>query len=549
MKKFSFSRLVPQVKECVRLFPIETVAGLLFFVLHCVNWGRDWKDARELNAFQAFFPMIIVAIYCCNYFFKAKLRALYYLSLPVLIAPLIIFYHNLGEIVDSPRYAYTLLLTVFVFIAHRRASDNRVFSLNTVRMVTNAVLSGVTGGLLSVAVMLISMSVDYIFDISTDDVISHTGFAVLYIVIPLVFCYMQYREDRYGAESGQLSRFMQIVLNYILNPAIVIYTAILFIYFITIAERWELPKGDVAYMVLAFIIASFAGQMSQLVVTKPLFRWFYRYFTWIAIPPLCLFWIGVIYRIQAYGFTEARVYLSAAGVLMTAFVFFLLVKRLHNYRLMLLVSSAAIVLLTYIPGISAKSMGIRSQENRVRELASTLNLLGSNGKLINTEKFTASNEQQVADALQLDAAYSYVVDNAGIDNAKLTLGTNALNIAKIKTLDKNSNEPYSTWFEFPQSLSIDISGYSKVYTNVTLDDNGSFKVDGRTIVTVPSGYLSRYRETFLKWDSEKIDNDSIRDVRPFIYRNDSCMVVMKSIYYSDDERKSKPDSDVTVFVR
>ena len=110
---------------------------------------------------------------------------------------------------------------------------------------------------------------------------------------------------------------LRIACNYVLHPAIAIYTVILYLYAISILVNWELPKGGISYMVFAFFMVAFAGMTMQVIAAKPVFKAFYRYFTYIAIPPLCLFWMGALCRIQMYGFTEMRVYLIVCGLIVT----------------------------------------------------------------------------------------------------------------------------------------------------------------------------------------------------------------------------------------
>ena len=96
-----------------------------------------------------------------------------------------------------------------------------------------------------------------------------------------------------------------------------------------------------------------------------------------------MYWIGSIYRIRIYSFTESLFYLMVAGVLMTLFVLMLFWKRTRHYQLMALIFGAAIILFTYIPGISAKSIGLNCQKQRLQEVIRELKLTdATTGKLI-----------------------------------------------------------------------------------------------------------------------------------------------------------------------
>ena len=179
------------------------------------------------------------------------------------------------------------------------------------------------------------------------------------------------------------AKVIQIILNYILSPAVIIYTIILYIYFLKILFVWELPKGGVAWMVMGFISVAIAGRMSQTILSRRYYDLFYRHLTLISIPPLILYWVGIIFRIQNYSITESRIYVILAGILMTMFMLFLHKKRTLRYQMMAIISGALIVLFTYIPGISAKSLGLYFQKQRLNEFITELKLINNDtGKLL-----------------------------------------------------------------------------------------------------------------------------------------------------------------------
>ena len=170
-------------------------------------------------------------------------------------------------------------------------------------------------------------------------------------------------------------KVLRLILNYILSPAIIAYTVILYAYFIKIVFTWDLPKGGVAWMVMGFVTAALVGYLAQYVLKKRYFDWFYQHLTWITLPPIIMYWVGSVYRIHLYSFTESRFYLLMAGVLMTLFVVMLLWQHTRHFQWMALILGAAIIIFTYIPGISAKSIGLRCQTERLNDIIRELKLV------------------------------------------------------------------------------------------------------------------------------------------------------------------------------
>jgi len=85
-----------------------------------------------------------------------------------------------------------------------------------------------------------------------------------------------------------------------------------------------------------------------------------------------------------YSFTESRFYLMVAGMLMTLFVLMLFWKCTRRYQLMAFLLGAAIILFTYIPGISAKRIGLSCQKQRLCGLTDELKLIDAKTGKLNT---------------------------------------------------------------------------------------------------------------------------------------------------------------------
>ena len=167
-----------------------------------------------------------------------------------------------------------------------------------------------------------------------------------------------------GSDLPFKSKLFDVLLNYVLSPALLIYAVILYLYFIKIAVLWSLPKGAVASIVVSFTAAAFILKGCQVFLTRRYYDWFYDHASLAVFPALVMFWIGTLYRIREYGFTEPRVYLVVVGLILTGAAVLFSVKRWASY---LYVACWAILLLasvTYIPGMTAKNIEHISQMSR-----------------------------------------------------------------------------------------------------------------------------------------------------------------------------------------
>ncbi|WP_370827640.1 DUF4153 domain-containing protein [Bacteroides nordii] len=526
--KINLSKVGADIISALKKYPVEALLGLLFFVFFCIEDQLNWESSSELikhiRDVMSLFPAFMVLVYSLHQLlYPTKGRILYYLSV---LLPLPFLWVDLSHFVFTISYTFTLILAFFILLACKCKWENLSFARNCMQTFVSLIFAFFIGHLLALAVWGLYSSVVYIFNMERYDFPEYIYMFCLFVVIPLLYCHLQEKES----EEHATPRFMEIIINYILSPAVIVYTAILYIYFITIAIHWELPKGGIGYMVLALAIFAMAGHMFQLLVSKNIYGWFYSHFSWIAIPPLILFWVGTIERITTYSFTASRVYLFISGILMTFYIFFLFSRKIGNYQLMAVVSSICIVILTFIPGISARSIGIHSQKQRLERYISRLDMLDSvTHKLKQGVVFNETDSLRWKDARELEACYSYLKDETGSDCMKKEYGE-----CDIST---KRNWHYMSPV-FPSGINIE--GYTRYYPMRTYDrkeyiskvKDGVITIrrasDDRVIISCD---INAYMNSHRVWMQNEVA-DSV-SLGLFITRNDSCMLVLDNISYEE----------------
>ena len=168
----------------------------------------------------------------------------------------------------------------------------------------------------------------------------------------------------YAIELLGFGKLFGILLNYVLSPALLVYAAILYLYFVKITLTWSLPKGGVAAISVGFIIAAFLLRGCQAFVERRMYDWFYRHASLWTLPALAMFWVATAYRVAQYGFTEPRVYLVVVGLILTATVLLFLTRRWGRYLYVACLTIGLFGVVTYIPGITAKDIERVSQKAR-----------------------------------------------------------------------------------------------------------------------------------------------------------------------------------------
>ena len=375
--------LLQQLLQSPRRFPVEAALGVAFFII--AVWDSETSQWNEVTAnmdsgvngdiLWLFVPLVALS------FWLRRVNRWAYLASFFLFLPLMAL--NLKPFLWTYGFGFTYVLAAILLVISNRKMDNRPFAAHALHVVTQLFFGLLITGILNMAVMAIVASFFYIFGIDEPrHFYEHIYQFIWFVLAPQVCCTLiRQNED----EVSEPFKVLRLILNFILSPAVIIYTVILYTYFIKIVFEWDLPKGGVAWMVMGFITVALVGRMAQSILSQRYYDWFYRHFTLIAIPPLIMYWIGSIYRIRLYSFTESRFYLMVAGVLMTLFVLMLWKERTRRYQLMALIFAAAIILFTYIPGISAKSIGLSCQKQRLTRLISELKLADAKTGKLNDE--------------------------------------------------------------------------------------------------------------------------------------------------------------------
>ncbi len=506
-----------------KAFPMEALMGIAFFLIAAwktekVSLCEALPDASSWADILYFFVPLMVLT-----FYMHRVNRWAYVVAGLLFVPLMML--NLYPFLWSAGFYFTYVLAAILLVIGTKQMNDQPFAIQALSTVIQFLFGLLITGLLSVAVLAIVASFLYIFGLDQPThLFEHILQFIWFFIAPQV-CFTLVSQVEEG-EVSQPSRIIEIILNYILSPAIIIYTIILYAYFIRITIEWDLPKGGVAWMVMAFVATALVGRLMQYVLKRRNYEWFYDRFTWIAIPPLIMYWVGALYRIRLYSFTEDRVYLIVAGVLMTLFVVMLLWRGGRRFQLMALLLSCAIIVFTYIPGLSAKSIGLRCQKERMSQMISELGLTDPV-----THKFREEldiqeiNKDSVLTAQYREASsvINYVQEKMGHEAFQAEFGR-----WEWRPYQFGSDKPMnSRTIERPKSIELGEYGIllnTKDYSLDYLDGRVIISQDERIVMEYPIGKAVRENPQLLDRPSELMT-----------CRNDSLLLVLHQVWTNDKE--------------
>lgn len=535
--------LLWQMLRSPRHFPVEAALGVVFFIIAVWHtetsaWNSSvgrMESGVNGDVLWLFAPLLALTFWLHRASRWAYLAS-FFLFLPLMTLDLKPFLWTYG-------FTFTYVLAGILLIVGNRKMENRPFAAHALHVITQIFLGLLVVGILSMAVIAIVASFFYIFGIDQPThIYEHIAQFIWFVLAPQVCCtFIRQNED----EVLEPFKVLRLILNFILSPAIIIYTVILYIYFIKIAIVWDLPKGGVAWMVMGFITVALVGRMAQSILSQRYYDWYFRHFSLIAIPPLIMYWIGSIYRIRLYSFTESRFYLMVAGVLMTLFVLMLVKERTRRFQLMALVFGAAIILFTYIPGISAKSIGLACQKHRLTMITNELKLLDSKTGRLNdsVDMLSIRHDSLLCERYkELCSVVSYVRERVGREEfikqyGKWTYSEYDFHYDNDKGTVRSEN-----WFGRRKPIELD------EYRIMLPENEYRCNYDGRSVtVSLKDSHV------VLEYPiSNMVRQDTMllhQPERLLTYRNDSLMLVLDGVCISEATVSDVSYYDFQLFAR
>ncbi len=363
-----------------RLHPVEVALALVGSVLVIMAVEYEWANSYvlRLTLLPIFFAVALIVNLLAG---QGPWRRVYRVSWAPLV-PLALW-PGVTEWICSVSCGLTLgaVLPLGLLLA-RRAADNRRFTADALVYLRAAVLAAVLANIALGLFEAIIWSTAYIFVFTgaawLEVVARDAALLTQTLCVPLLFLVMVDRWQRSEVRGG---RVLEVLLHWIVTPALIVYTAILYLYMAKILFTWSLPRGGVAYMVFGFtLLALLVGALRPL-LDRRRYDWFFDRLSWIALPPAVLFWAGVARRVAEYGLTEARIYLIVCGAVMTLALLLFLSRRTGRYLYLCGAAFLLFAAVAYVPQLDPERAALDSQLRRAQRIARSLDLLDGRERL------------------------------------------------------------------------------------------------------------------------------------------------------------------------
>lgn len=392
--------------QVARSYPVELLLAVYMCALWMAAYAAGWPKGYSLAAVVPLFFALTLAVN--RLAGRGPWRKIYWVVWTPLV-PLSVW-SGLDGWIGSMQYLVSLLvLAPLALLLCRRGARNERFVSDTLVWLRSFLLAELFANVALGLFTAILFSTTYIFGLHgrwIDHVWIYAAILTESLAVPCLFLLMA---ERWRDAAIEGNRILSVLLDCIVTPALLVYTAILYLYAAKILITWSLPEGGVAYLVFGFTLTALVVKALQLVLAKRRYDCFFDRFSLVSLPLLVLFWVGVARRIGEYGLTEPRVWLVVCGGLMTLCVLLFLTRQTGRYRWVCAAGFVLFAVLAYVPSLEPERIAVRSQLKRAVRVAGKLDLLGADGTL-RLEAFGRIDSVRKADYRTFYEAADYVAD-------------------------------------------------------------------------------------------------------------------------------------------
>lgn len=467
MKK-KFTEIWSKTDDIVLGYPMVLTVALIAAVSAFVFMEAGHLDYRTEQQLFPVTKLIITACLGISLMFAAKMASQRFgktlLFETVSVALLALFYFILPEeekdftqmyaFIVVPVFVLSHLLVSFVAFVGRQNELN--FWQYNKNLFINTFLTGVFTGVLTGGILLAILAVDKLFDFNIEG-FRYSQTASFLLIFGSCFIFLLFNERGLFSLEKDTS-YPQILIfftQFVLIPLLLVYLVILYFYSAKILLAWELPKGWVSYLILAY---SVVGILAQLLIyplkndaAKSWVKVFSKVFYYTLLPLLVLLFIAINTRILQYGYTEPRYFVLLLALWLSAVVLYFIFFRKASIKFIPLSLFVFGLFALVMPYFNAFSVSKRSQKHELIQVLNKNKLLEGNQINFN-KKVNDTLAEEVANKFQFltdrnEAAFLFKFIpkqtelRAAIDN-KQHWNVKNLTKAAFKNIEGNAPQTY-----------------------------------------------------------------------------------------------------------
>ena len=406
-----FEKTKAQIKNAVSAHPIEIFLISAFAI---GIWFMELGTHKENDhlAYWVFEPMLFIFIYLSRPYSWYRFSWI----VPLVALAIIGMTNDSAEFyLSSPKFGGANFIALLVLLGFPFEKNNQGFTYRNFTNLFHLGLATMVWLLVFGLVAAILFTITTLFSVEfSDSFYEHFYTSLGIFTLPLFFLVFQQRQAK---SEMTLNRIFEILVNFVLAPALMIFTVLLYAYVVQIIFE-GLPKGMLANITLPYLLGGLGVYALRSICAKARWETFFKFYPYLSIVPIVLLWLAIDRRISAYAWTEQRIYLVALATAITIAYAILIVPKARQYRLISGVVMVAIFAMTWI--VKPQEIAYQSQTARFEQLLKKLNLSDGLGKIRDdidfVERLENMPKSELKDWEELDNVTFYMVRHIALDS-------------------------------------------------------------------------------------------------------------------------------------
>lgn len=400
-----FEKTKAQIKNAVSAHPIE-IFLISAFAIGIWFMELEPHQGNDHLAYWVFEPMLFIFVYLSRPYSWYRFSWI----VPLVALAIIGMTNDSAEFyLTSPKFWGANFIALLVLLGFPFEKNNQGFTYRNFTNLFHLGLATAVWLLVFGLVAAILFTIKTLFNVEfSDSFYEHIYTSLGIFTLPLFFLVFQQRQAK---SEMTLNRIFEILVNFVLAPALMIFTVLLYAYVVQIIFEGVLPKGMLANITLPYLLGGLGVYALRSICAKARWETFFKFYPYLAIVPIVLLWLAIDRRISAYAWTEQRIYLVALATAITIAYAILIVPKARQYRLISGVVMVAIFAMTWI--VKPQEIAYQSQTVRFEQLLKKLNLSDGSGKIRDdidfVERLENMPKSELKDWEELDNVSDYLL--------------------------------------------------------------------------------------------------------------------------------------------
>ena len=400
-----FEKTKAQIKNAVSAHPIA-IFLISAFAIGIWFMELEPRQGNDHLAYWVFEPMLFIFVYLSRPYSWYRFSWI----VPLVALAIIGMTNDSAEFyLTSPKFWGANFIALLVLLGFPFEKNNQGFTYRNFTNLFHLGLATAVWLLVFGLVAAILFTITTLFNVEFSySFYSHFYTSLGIFTQPLFFLVFQQRQAK---SEMTLNRIFEILVNFVLAPALMIFTVLLYAYVVQIIFEGVLPKGMLANITLPYLLGGLGVYALRSICAKARWETFFKFYPYLSIVPIVLLWLAIDRRISAYAWTEQRIYLVALATAITIAYAILIVPKARQYRLISGVVMVAIFAMTWI--VKPQEIAYQSQTVRFEQLLKKLNLSDGSGKIRDdidfVERLENMPKSELKDWEELDNVSDYLL--------------------------------------------------------------------------------------------------------------------------------------------